>query len=75
MPTVETQNELLVANQDYNIIALFKNKIDKIFGWTIVKLKKSNDAVDTYCLLNQSHKYFYELKNTSNMDVYAANNV
>lgn len=74
-PTVETQNELLVSNQDYNVIALFKNKIDKIFGWTIVKLKKSNDAVDfTYCLLNQSHKYFYELKNTSNMDAYAASN-
>jgi hypothetical protein len=74
-PTVEIQNELLIANQDYNVIALFKNKVDKIFGWTIVKLKKSNDAVDfTYSLLNQSHKYYYELKNTSNMDTYASSN-
>jgi len=63
-PTLEPQNELLIANKDYNIIALFKNKIDKAFGWSIVKPRNYGDSGEIrYYLVNQPHKYYYEITN------------
>jgi hypothetical protein len=62
-PTVEISNELLTTDQDYNILTVYKNKIDKIFGWSIVLLKRSGEEInEKYYLLHQSHKYYYEIQ-------------
>ena len=77
VPTVEIPNELLISNQDYNILTVYKNKIDRIFGWAVVSLKQSGEDLNRkYYLLNQSHKYYYELLVSSSVSVeeYATNN-